>query len=211
MFPQWCSWGFSCSRTWRCVTGQDMLGLPSLILTDTSISSYKMLQTTQHHIPVNPWKRQNFKMNLISKLTPNTLTVRFSRLTLLGSVSSRYSVQPSWAGRSEEVTLTLTSRNTSLHSPVVWRCCQSHSQYPWRCVCWADQQMRCASNAETRQFAVWYLLFLTEKPFLKILWEVNWADWSSADLMALFQEHKLYGKNVTDEIERINDVPLKEF
>jgi hypothetical protein len=34
----------------------DMLGLPSLIITDMSISSYKMLQTTQHHIPVNLWK-----------------------------------------------------------------------------------------------------------------------------------------------------------
>jgi hypothetical protein len=31
------------------------------------------------------------------------------------------------------------------------------------------------------------------------------------DLMALFQVHKLYSKNVTNEMERINDVPLKEF
>jgi len=31
------------------------------------------------------------------------------------------------------------------------------------------------------------------------------------DLMAIFQVHKLYSKNVTDEMERINDVPLKEF
>jgi hypothetical protein len=29
-------------------------------------------------------------------------------------------------------------------------------------------------------------------------------------LMALFQVHKLYSKNVIDEMERINDVPLKE-
>jgi len=29
--------------------------------------------------------------------------------------------------------------------------------------------------------------------------------------MALFQVHKLYSKNVTDGMERINGVPLKEF
>jgi len=29
--------------------------------------------------------------------------------------------------------------------------------------------------------------------------------------MALFQVNKLYSKNVTHEMEKINDVPLKEF
>lgn len=29
--------------------------------------------------------------------------------------------------------------------------------------------------------------------------------------MALFEVHKLYSKNVTDEMERINGVPFKEF
>jgi hypothetical protein len=29
--------------------------------------------------------------------------------------------------------------------------------------------------------------------------------------MALFQIHKLYNKNVTDEMERIDVVPLKRF
>ena len=75
--------------------GQGMLRLPYLILTDMSISSYKMLQTTQHHTPVNLWKQRQFKVDLISKLTPNMSTVRFSRLTLLGPVSSWYSRQPS--------------------------------------------------------------------------------------------------------------------
>ena len=81
--------------------GPCVLGLPYLILTDMSISSYKMLHTMQHHIPVNLWKQRHFKVDLISKLTQNTSTVRISILTLLSSVSSWYSVQPSWAERSE--------------------------------------------------------------------------------------------------------------
>ena len=190
-----------------------MLGLPSLILTDLSISSYKMLQTTQHHIPVKLWQQRHFKVDLISELTPNMSTVRFSRLTLLGKVSSWYSVQPSWAEglRSHFDPDRMTSSKTSLHSPVVWWCCQSHSQYPWRDARWADQQVGCASNAETGQFPVSYWLFLTEELFLTILWEVKRVDWSVVDLMTLFQVHKLYSKNVTDEMERINNVPLKEF
>lgn len=73
----------------------------SLILADKSISLIKCWR--QHSITSQKTLRSHntFKVDLISKLTPNMSTVRFSRLTLLGSVSSWHSVQPSWAGRSE--------------------------------------------------------------------------------------------------------------
>jgi hypothetical protein len=100
-FPQWCSWGFRCSGTWCCVTGSMSAGTPLL---DPCRQVNQLFQNAGDNTASHP--RRTMEARTLQggpylRTHPKHVSCQVFQITLLGSLSSLYNAEHSWAGRSE--------------------------------------------------------------------------------------------------------------